>query len=46
MSASELVPEHLDPKLALAAQAEDQRLLLVEDLAANPTAAPASTLTR
>src|SRR5215210_2032316 len=34
MSASELVPEHLDPELALAAQAEDQRLLLVEDLAA------------
>src|SRR5215218_2799146 len=40
MSASELVPEPLDPELALAAQAEDQRLLLVEDLAARQGARP------
>jgi hypothetical protein len=31
--AGELVPEHLDAELALAAQAQDQRLLLGEDLA-------------
>jgi hypothetical protein len=32
--AGELVPEPLDPEPALAAQAQDQRLLLIEDLAA------------
>ena len=32
--AGELVAQHLDPELALAAQAQDQRLLLVEDLTA------------
>ena len=31
--AGELVAEHLDPELALAAQTEDQRLLFGEDLA-------------
>jgi hypothetical protein len=32
--AGELVPEPLDPELAPAAQAQDQRLLLIEDLTA------------
>src|SRR5215218_7787012 len=38
--AGELVPEHLDAELALAAQAQDQRLLLGEDLAVGRAVRP------
>src|SRR4028119_2487999 len=40
MSAGELVPQHLDAELALAAQAQDQPFLLGEDLAVRRAVRP------